>query len=86
MLLVGLGSVWAQDSEYASPRFDPDHAGESFMPVETVDTFSGALLLSYTDISLPGPGGFDLNVVRWYSSKINAWDANCLTVERELNL
>src|SRR3972149_1340028 len=33
-------------------------------------TFSGNLMLSYTDIILPGNGGLDLKIQRTYNSKI----------------
>lgn len=36
--------------------------------IEEVDPFTGGLHLSYTDLHLPGNGGFDLDVVRAYNS------------------
>ncbi len=85
LLLSALAlSAGAQGNEYSQPAFDPDHAFDSFLPVEAIDTFSGAVGLTYTDIRLPGPSGFDLAIVRWYQSKINRWDSNCLTRSREL--
>jgi len=83
MLLIAPLLAFAQGTEYSQPAFDPDHHGNSFMPVETIDTFSGALMLSYTDIVLPGPNGFDLEIVRWYNSKINRWDPSCTIRQRE---
>lgn len=35
---------------------------------EVIDPFSGSLNMSYVDMQLPGNGGFDLNLVRAYSS------------------
>lgn len=35
---------------------------------EHIDPFSGALSLQYTDLSIPGNGGFDLEVVRSYNN------------------
>jgi len=35
---------------------------------ESIDTFSGILQLQYTDVIIPGDGGFDLPVIRTYSS------------------
>lgn len=37
---------------------------------EYIDPFGGSLKLSYTDIHLPGNGGFDLSVVRSYNSTL----------------
>lgn len=36
---------------------------------ETIDPFTGHLTLSYTDLSLPGDGGLDLNITRTYKSE-----------------
>ncbi|MGD2108892.1 MAG: DUF6531 domain-containing protein, partial [Phycisphaerae bacterium] len=38
---------------------------------EAVDPFSGNLLLTHTDLDLPGVGGLDLNIQRVYNSKIH---------------
>lgn len=35
---------------------------------ESIDPFSGMLRLTYTDLSLPGNGGLDLNIVRNYQN------------------
>jgi YD repeat-containing protein len=35
---------------------------------EFIDPFTGSLNLRHTDVSIPGSGGFDLNVIRTYSS------------------
>jgi YD repeat-containing protein len=43
------------------------------LPFEHIDTVSGNLLLSYTDLSLPGNAGFSLNVVRTYNSNDGRW-------------
>ncbi|MBP7146445.1 MAG: RHS repeat-associated core domain-containing protein [Acidobacteria bacterium] len=43
------------------------------MAEEQVDLFTGALILRYVDYRLPGPNGMDLEVVRWYTSKIRTW-------------
>ena len=44
----------------------PSHLSVS----EHIDPFSGFLTLVHTDISLPGNGGLDLNIIRTYSSHI----------------
>lgn len=43
-----------------------DYVNQSFN--EHIDPFSGALSLQYTDLQIPGNGGFDLAVVRSYNS------------------
>jgi YD repeat-containing protein len=43
-----------------------------FSPEEYVNVFSGNLLLTHTDINLPGNGGFDLKLQRTYNSKLFA--------------
>ena len=64
---------------YAQPSGPPDlyleaegyQFGRSYMenlPNEVVDPFSGNLILQYVDINLPGPGGFNLMVNRFYNS------------------
>lgn len=81
--MIALSPTAAQNSEYSQPSFDSEHGQDSFMPVETVDLLSGALTLVYADVHLPGPNGLDLDVMRWYSSKINRWDENCLNPQFE---
>ncbi|MGB7292767.1 MAG: InlB B-repeat-containing protein [Thermodesulfobacteriota bacterium] len=43
-----------------------------FSPEEYVNVFSGNLLLTHTDLILPGNGGFDLKLQRTYNSKLFA--------------
>lgn len=71
------------ESEYASPEFDPKHSGSFTSPNEWIDNFSGGLNIIEKDVILKGPDGFDMVVTRWYSSKINQWDSNCLILDRE---
>ena len=53
---------------YAEPGLNPfkDSLNQSFN--EHVDPFSGTLQLKYTDISIPGNGGMDINIHRAYTS------------------
>jgi len=50
--------------------FNPyrEHFNQAFN--ERIDPFTGNLILSYTDIYLPGKGGLDLKIQRTYNSKI----------------
>jgi hypothetical protein len=45
------------------------HGTVSFAPWEQIDTFTGNVLLTFTDINLPGNAGFDLTIRRHYNSK-----------------
>ncbi|MGE0705214.1 MAG: hypothetical protein AB7P22_14885, partial [Vicinamibacterales bacterium] len=45
----------------------------SVLPWEVIDTFSGALTLTFNDVVLPGDAGLDLHVTRSYSSKDGRW-------------
>ena len=40
------------------------------LPYEHIDPMTGNLLLTFTDLVLPGNAGFDLKVQRTYNSKI----------------
>jgi RHS repeat-associated protein len=53
---------------YKEPGLQPnrDFVNQHFG--EHIDPFTGALQLHYTDIHIPGNGGFDLNVQRSYNS------------------
>lgn len=53
---------------YKEPGLSPNrsHLNQDFS--EKIDPFSGVLNLSYTDLHIPGNGGFDLNIVRTYST------------------
>jgi len=45
---------------------------QSLLPWEHVDPFTGNLLLTFTDLELPGNAGFNLRIQRTYNSKIFA--------------
>ena len=47
----------------------PEHGAVSFAPWETVDPWSGNVMLSFVDVALPGNAGFNLVVRRVYNSK-----------------
>jgi hypothetical protein len=75
-LFVGTGApgiafaqsdVFDQFFRYAEVSHSVSYPG---VPEESVDPFSGTLHILQTDIVLPGKGGFDLRLVRSYSSRI----------------
>jgi RHS repeat-associated protein len=47
----------------------PEHGAVSFAPWETIDPWSGNVMLSFVDVALPGNAGFNLVVRRVYNSK-----------------
>ncbi len=53
---------------YSQPGVSPYEATIADQFNENISPFNGIIQLSYTDISLPGNGGMDINVVRRYSS------------------
>jgi YD repeat-containing protein len=64
----------AQTSEVDGNPYDAEgfHANReylSLLPFEAVDTMGGNLVLTFTDLVLPGNAGFDLHFQRTYNSK-----------------
>jgi YD repeat-containing protein len=51
----------------------PNHEYFSQMPYEHIDQGTGALVLTFTDLILPGHGGRDLTFQRSYNSKGKRW-------------
>jgi YD repeat-containing protein len=70
--LVGLLPVvsFAADPVFDAKGFTPRREFLSQLPFEHVDPMTGNLLLTFTDITLPGNAGFDLRIQRTYNSKI----------------
>ena len=57
------------DQATAALGIGANHGTLSFAPWEQIDTFTGNVLLSFTDINLPGDAGFNLTIRRYYNSK-----------------
>jgi len=53
---------------YQEPGLNPFKDDSGTKGFESIDPFSGNLQLSFTDISLPGNGGMDMNVYRVYNN------------------
>lgn len=53
---------------YSEPGLNPFKASVSQNDTESVDPFGGTLQLHYTDISIPGNGGLDINIQRSYTN------------------
>src|SRR5262245_21071439 len=72
---TSLGVMFATRADAADPYFDargfqPNRDLFSELPFEHVDPMTGNLLLTFTDLVLPGNAGFDLRIQRTYNSKI----------------
>jgi hypothetical protein len=50
--------------------FDQNRNYFSGLPIEHIDPMTGNLILTFTDLVLPGNAGFDLRIQRVYNSKI----------------
>jgi YD repeat-containing protein len=73
--LAALCTLAAAGSALADPTFDAkgfkaERAFFSQLPFEHIDPLTGNLLLTFTDLVLPGNAGFDLRIQRTYNSKI----------------
>ncbi len=49
--------------------FQPGRGYVSVLPWESIDVFSGSVVLTFTDLVLPGNAGLDLKVTRVFNSK-----------------
>lgn len=58
---------------YEAKGFQANHDYFSAMPFEHIDTATGALILRFTDLALPGNGGRVIRFQRTYNSKDNRW-------------
>jgi hypothetical protein len=59
----------APDPIFDARGFDANRAAFSPLPFEHIDPLTGNLLLTFTDLVLPGSAGFDLRIQRTYNSK-----------------
>ena len=59
------------ETPLSATGFSSTRSTHSIAPFEHVDPFSGNLLLTFTDLVLPGNAGLNLVVQRTYNSKIH---------------
>ncbi len=52
---------------YAEPGMNPFKTSAGQDVTENIDPFSGNVQLSYVDLSIPGNGGLDINIARYYN-------------------
>jgi YD repeat-containing protein len=69
---LGPDDTFAFGENYDEVGFKKNKTYLKFSPEEYVNVFSGDLLLTHTDINLPGNGGLDLKLQRTYNSKLFA--------------
>ncbi len=68
--------AWPADPVFDNKGFNPNREFVSQLPFEHIDPMTGNLLLTYTDLELPGNAGFNLRIQRTYNSKIYASYSN----------
>ena len=70
LLAAGALPARAQEENPAEATgLRPSRAYVSVLPWESIDAFSGSLVLTFTDLVLPGNAGFDLRFTRAFNSK-----------------
>ena len=68
--------LWASDAVFDARGNNPNREFVSELPFEHIDPMTGNLLLTFTDLELPGNAGFALRVQRTYNSKIYSYYSN----------
>ena len=68
--VLAAASAGAADPVIDNMGFSPNRELVSQLPFEHIDPMTGNLLLTFTDLELPGNAGFDLRIQRTYNSKI----------------
>jgi YD repeat-containing protein len=69
-LIAAASAARAADPVIDNRGFAQNREMVSELPFEHVDPMTGNLLLTFTDLVLPGNAGFDLRIQRTYNSKI----------------
>jgi len=70
-LISSVPSALAQGNQvFDAKGFDSHRGTFNQLPFEHIDPLTGNLILTFTDLVLPGNAGFDLRIQRTYNSKI----------------
>lgn len=72
LLTSGVGYSQS-DPIFSAAGFQQNHDYFSAVPGENIDSNTGALILSFTDLVLPGNNGSELRFQRTYNSKDGRW-------------
>lgn len=70
LLVLGLSQPARAQVVFGDSGFEQKRDYFSQLPFEHIDPLTGNLLLTFTDLVLPGNAGFDLRIQRTYNSKI----------------
>jgi hypothetical protein len=78
-VVVAAEDVYEEETFYGAPGFNSHRRYFNQVAKEYIDPYTGNLILTYTDIYLPGDGGLDLKIRRTYNGKIRTektgqWD------------
>lgn len=71
-LLPFPAALHAADPVFDARGFDPNREYVSQLPFEHADPMTGNLLLTFTDLVLPGNAGFELKIQRAYNRLISS--------------
>jgi hypothetical protein len=75
LILCATSPAFAQQNHpiLDAPGFQPNRDYFSEQSFEHIDTLGGALILTFTDLVLPGDAGRELRFQRTYNSKTGSW-------------
>ena len=83
-LFGSVGIASAADPIYDLKGAQPGRDYFSSLPFEKVDTISGNVIFTYTDLHVPGDAGMDLDIVRTYNSQDGKWYVGVAGAPRKL--
>src|SRR4030095_15479809 len=67
-------NVWAESSAvFSATGLQPGRDSFSQLPFEHIDTATGSVVLTFSDLALPGDGGSELRFLRTYNTKDGNW-------------
>jgi RHS repeat-associated protein len=69
---LGATSAAAQNA-FTEPGFQKNHDYLSLLPFEHIDLGTGSVILTFTDLAVPGNAGRDLKFQRTYNNKNQLW-------------
>src|SRR5262249_58046730 len=74
-IILGLPAVVLSQTDrvFDAKGFQQNHDYFSRQPFEHIDIGTGSLILTFTDLILPGNGGHELKFQRTYSNKDSSW-------------
>jgi hypothetical protein len=80
LLLLICGSTFGADPVWDAEGFQRHRGYSTGFAGESIDTYTGNLILNYVDLELPGNGGSSLRFGRIYNSKTRTWTVGPLDV------